>query len=477
MRVLLALQGYPPETRGGIEAAVEALTLSLRELGHEAAVFCGRPVGAGREEGQEALRREVVQGVPVFRYRRLGRRDDPADEHDPRAAEIFSDLLEEWRPEVLHLHHWHRLSNDLITVAARAGVPAVVTLQDLWTNCSWFFRRPGAQGICAQQESPEACGPCTAELRPMEAGTFARSLAHRRETIRQELRLARVITYASESHRRILEEFGPFDDPRIAALTRRLPLGVVDEFLPARRPRDRAEDEPLVVAHWGNLSALKGLEVLARAAARAAERAPIELRLLGREVEDGLVDRLRELAAPANLRHEGAYDRQSLPEHLDGVDLAAFPTLAAETHAIVVDEALALGLPLLVSDGGATAERVGGRGLVVPAGDEAAWAAALDDLRPTEAREKLLSSEIGEVSDRMGWARSLLTAYDEAIALGPPSRSEAPDRSRRRLAASDDALLDVEWFVDHLQQRYALARRALAGDEAARDELNRVDPL
>jgi glycosyltransferase involved in cell wall biosynthesis len=44
-----------------------------------------------------------------------------------------------------------------------------------------------------------------------------------------------------------------------------------------------------------------------------------------------------------------------------------------------VDEALALGLPVWVSDRGALPERLGGAGLALPAGDPAAWSAAVLD--------------------------------------------------------------------------------------------------
>lgn len=475
MKILFALQGYPPESRGGIETAVEALARSLVELGHEVAVFSGRPVGAG--EGEPTLTSSVIDGVSVHRYLRSSRRDDPIDEHDPGCGEVFLDLLEVWRPDVLHLHHWHRLTNDLVTLAARTGVPSVVTLHDLWTTCARFFRLPDASApLCDRDETPEACGPCTATIRPMEAGAFARSMALRQESIRQELRLARLVTYGTESHRENLARFGIPGDPARESRWRRSPLGVVDHLLPARSARELGPEEPFVIAHWGNLSALKGVETLARAASRAAAAGPLELRLLGKETESGLVDRLGALAAPAVLIHEGPYDRAELPERLADVDLAAFPTLAAETFALVVDEAVSLGLPLVVSDAGATADRVGGRGRVLPAGDVEAWASALAELRAAPARASLLASEPGPICDRVDWAESLSAAYHEVVAEGAPSRSEAPDRARRRLAALDDALIDIEWFVDRLGERYALARRALLGDEAARTELEDLDP-
>ena len=61
-------------------------------------------------------------------------------------------------------------------------------------------------------------------------------------------------------------------------------------------------------------------------------------------------------------------------------DVAAFPFLAFETHGLVVDEALSLGLPTLVPDHGAPRERVGARGRAIPIHDADAWRLALEQL-------------------------------------------------------------------------------------------------
>ncbi|MEZ6194181.1 MAG: glycosyltransferase [Planctomycetota bacterium] len=472
MKVLLALHAFPPERSGGVECAAEGLALALRDLGVDVVAFVGRPDRGG--PGDAALETGEHRGIRVHRYRRLARRDDPADEYDPEASRLFEETLLAERPDLVHVLHWHRLSNDLVTVAVRVGVPAIVMLQDLWVSCSRFFRMPRPGVSCDRDESVEACGPCTAELRPMEAGQFAVSLALRRESLRQELRLARLVTYSSPSHRARLEALGPLAEPGIAANLRRLPIGLVDEIRPARPLRPRADGVALRVGHWGNLAAIKGLEGLARAAARATS--PIELVLAGRESEPGLIARLEELAAPARVSWLGPYEREALPELTRDLDIVVFPSLAPETHGLVVDEALALGLPVLVSDAGALGERVGGRGEVLPAGDVAAWAAALDRVARDEVRASLLAAAPGELVDRVSWARTTLDAYHEVVRRGAPPRIEAPELARCRVARRDDAMLDIEWFVDRLQERYALARRALAGDEAARAELERIDP-
>jgi hypothetical protein len=55
-------------------------------------------------------------------------------------AERFVELLREERPAVLLVHHWIRLTRDLVFLAAREGIPAVVFLHDHWTSCLRVFR-------------------------------------------------------------------------------------------------------------------------------------------------------------------------------------------------------------------------------------------------------------------------------------------------------------------------------------------------
>jgi glycosyltransferase involved in cell wall biosynthesis len=80
---------------------------------------------------------------------------------------------------------------------------------------------------------------------------------------------------------------------------------------------------------------------------------------------------------------EGAYDVAALSSILSargGAHVAAFPSRAPESYGLVVDEALALGVPCLVSDRGALPERVGAAGRVLPPADPAAWTRALSEL-------------------------------------------------------------------------------------------------
>ena len=165
MKVLLALHGYPPELVGGTESAVQALARGLLQRGHDVCVAAG---SVQQSSSFRTTRETQADGVRVVRLHRADLYFDHWQKSfsaDVSAA--FAALLAEERPDVVHVHHWIRMSRDLVAVAARAGVPAVVTLHDYWATCLVTFRvRPDTQDACDAHLAPSPCLACAALVPP-----------------------------------------------------------------------------------------------------------------------------------------------------------------------------------------------------------------------------------------------------------------------------------------------------------------------
>jgi glycosyltransferase involved in cell wall biosynthesis len=152
--------------------------------------------------------------------------------------------------------------------------------------------------------------------------------------------------------------------------------------LRSRRDELRAgagfDPDDVVVLSVGRLVPEKGIDTLVRAVAEADER----LRLV--VAGGGVADHLRALARSLGvaLTTTGDLPREVLAENYVCADLFALLSLH-ETWGVVVNEAAASGLPLVLSDRvGAAQDLVqeGENGFVVPAADPAAAAAALRTL-------------------------------------------------------------------------------------------------
>jgi colanic acid/amylovoran biosynthesis glycosyltransferase len=173
--------------------------------------------------------------------------------------------------------------------------------------------------------------------------------------------------------------------------------------------------EPGLILHVGRLVEKKGTALLLKAFGQIAARHP-HARLV--VIGDGPLRLRLEAAAPPGVRFTGALPPDEVATWLSRAAFLAAPSLTAgdgdaEGLPTVVLEAAAASLPSIVSDHSGLPEAVadGETGLVVPEGDVAALAAALDTM---------LASP--ELSDRMGaaaWARAerMFDASKQAAAL------------------------------------------------------------
>jgi glycosyltransferase involved in cell wall biosynthesis len=131
--------------------------------------------------------------------------------------------------------------------------------------------------------------------------------------------------------------------------------------------------------------------VLVQAFRRVRERVPCALLIVG----DGELRPEVQAAAGPDVHLAGFLNQSELPDAYAAADVFCLPSVFHETWGLVVNEALNFGLPVVVSDKvGCAADlvRPGWNGEVVPAGDPAPLADALETL----VRDERLRREFGE---------------------------------------------------------------------------------
>jgi hypothetical protein len=129
-------------------------------------------------------------------------------------ARMFREILRRERPDVVHVHHWRRLTRDLVHCATLERVPAVVSLGDHWTNCLIASRiRPDSRAVCEAVLAASPCLSCAQLVPPktpwvpIEAQHMA--LAERERDLVRELQLARVVAVPDEAHAAALRRRSP----------------------------------------------------------------------------------------------------------------------------------------------------------------------------------------------------------------------------------------------------------------------------
>lgn len=444
MRVLQVVHGYPPELLGGTERTVQELSRALVRSGVEVGVAAG---SLDWRQGTRALRSSDAdpQSGREFPVWRLHRGDSFFDHwHKSRSPELralFEDLLAEFRPDAVHVHHWQRLSRDLVASAARRGIPALVSLHDLSTSCLIAFRvRPGTESLCRAPLGPDPCLECAASLPPFTPWIDAiegrlRLHEHSRE-VRRELDLARVRIVPSQSHRETLAACLGLDPAAFQVEV--VPPGRGQRL--ARWPGPRAGDA-LELCLFGHLTPIKGAHLALEALRALPNPRALRLHLLGAEADPAYARRLRTLAEGLDVVFHGAYDLAALAAHpARHAALLLACSLGHESYGMVLDEALDLGLPWLLPAAGAFQERAAGQPyarLFAP-GDAGALAAALRRLLEAPAEVAALRAAVpAGGSAALDWpahAERMLPLYRRAIAAGAPS---LPPR---------------EWFEERLER-------------------------
>src|SRR5690606_23691239 len=102
---------FPPESRGGSEAYLLDVAEHQRARGLDVQVL----TGSKEWRPEVVIEQSDVNGVPVHRLHR----DDLYFDHHakmwhPVVEQRFRELLRTWRPSVVHVHHWLRLTCNLV---------------------------------------------------------------------------------------------------------------------------------------------------------------------------------------------------------------------------------------------------------------------------------------------------------------------------------------------------------------------------
>jgi glycosyltransferase involved in cell wall biosynthesis len=350
--------------RGG-QAQVLLLMRGLREAGHRCWVLT--------PPGSPLARRAAQEDFPVLALHGRG-------ELSPLALRDAWRAIARVRPDVVHVHTAHATAPLL--AAAAHGVPARV----LSVRVS-FPRRGGALG----------------------RWKYAR-LAHR--VLAVSRRIAELLEDWGVPPERIRVVPSAYDPARLEPVPQR------------REARERLgipRDAPCVL-YLGALAAHKGMEILLAAMEalwREGDLAQARLLLAGEGPERGRIEaRLREGTGVDRVRLLGP--RDDVARLLAAADVLVLPSVSGEGSPAVLKEAMHCARPVVATRHGGIEEIVtpGETGLLVPPGDPAALARALEGL----LRDEALRRRMGEAGTRAATrfrpealAAATLAVYEELV--------------------------------------------------------------
>jgi len=422
---------------GGTEVYTGALAACQTRLGVTAAIAASAPQDAQYSH----------EGIPVYRFQTAPSLDirDLYGDGDPVAAAAFGEILNQIRPDVVHLHAFTSgVSLRLVHAARSRNVPVVFTYHTPTVTCDRGTLLLWGRGICDGVMDVRRCARCGLHAHGMPewagwllgglpvwvgAGLAEAGLSGRLWTALQMSELSRLrrsavrglfaessrVVAVCEWVRDLLVHNGV--PPEKIALCRQ---GLA---YPAPTPHESGRSRsagPVRVAFLGRLDAVKGLDILIEAL-RLAPDLPLTLDIFsvsqGEPAQHLKTELLSQSVSDPRVRFCDPIAPARTVERLREYDALAVPSRWMETGPMVVYEAFAAGIPVIGSNFGGIAELVEheNNGLLVTETSGAAWARAFQ--RVVDDRELLarLGRGIGPVRTMNDVAGEMQPVYESAI--------------------------------------------------------------
>lgn len=236
-------------------------------------------------------------------------------------------------------------------------------------------------------------------------------------------RLDRVITVSESSKRDITDQMGvPFDKMSV------VPVGVDHEVF---RPMAAVAKVPGRIMTTASADVpMKGLRYLLEAVAKLRTERDVELTVIGKPRDESGAPRLiRELGIESAVHFVSGVEQERIVELYAEAQVAAVPSLY-EGFSLPAIEAMACGVPVVGTTGGAVPEVIGADGetaLIVPPKDSGALATAIGRLLDDSAlRDRIGNAGRARVMERFTWKACAVGTAEQYRALLDERRQKAP---------------------------------------------------
>ena len=417
----MAAHSHPDVSNGGSEIAAYQLFRGLRSRVDCQAWFLGCDRSSGAERLGAVLTQpygeeEYIYNAGDFDWFKFANRD-------PLFPAAFGQLIQELAPDVVHFHHYLNFGVEALAHVKRAAPTCriVLTLHEYLGICHHYGQMVTKQHLNpCYKASPRRCNQCFPEI--SRSDFFLRKLYIDR--------FFRLVDHFIAPSRFLADRYIAWGVPaeRMTVLENLMPPPPVA----AAAPPPAAAEEPLRVGFFGQISALKGIDVAFDAAAHLAKNdmGAVSFDIFGDyhgqppEFQAAFLERLGK--AGPNIRFNGPYDRLRVDQLMQSVDAVLVPSLWWENSPVVIQEALRNRRPVLCSDIGGMAEKVRDRldGVHFPAGNALALASLLRRLAAD--RTILAGMSAGMVARRPAALEDYLAVYRGApVPDGEPSAAPA----------------------------------------------------
>jgi glycosyltransferase involved in cell wall biosynthesis len=391
---------FAPDPVGGTEIYVETLAHSLRAHGIESLIVAPSCIDEAYEHNTLRVRRYRTAPESKYMLRELYGRGDP------ESAAAFAQIIDEERPDAVHLHAFTRaVSLRLVRIAKQRGLPVFFTYHTPTVSCQRGSLMLWGKEMCDGVLKVRRCTSCYLKGRGLPRWAtgalsympfwFARGLekANLSGGIWTALRMPELVRTQHEAFYALMQEVDGIvalsEWARTVLVRNGVPaskITLLQHWLPSaqdtQEPRINVAKVPLRVAFLGRADKFKGADTLIKAV-RAAPGLSVEVHLYGvaqSHTDDEYWAALKSSAAhDARIHFLPPLPHDKVVSALRRYHVLAVPSRWVENRPLVVLESFAAGTPVIGSNLGGIRELVRHQddGLLVEAENVRAWADAL----------------------------------------------------------------------------------------------------
>ncbi len=421
MKILMPVHFFLPEHSAGTEVYTYNLARALKQRGHEVEIFCSEKEISRRSYG---LFERDVDGLKCHvMVNNLEYEEFSETFANPRAEGAYQRVLDEFKPDMVHVQHLMLLSLGLPRLSRSSGARVVMTLNDFWLFCVRFGQLLLPNGNICNGPNLSDCETCLQDFRFAQGGPekamlkvlqvtrelagvdlaplvyWARDRSKMLKRRKQantstkgkgsaggEMSLQDELRHRIRKVQLLIEQVDLFLSPSSTVADRCVEWGIprakmkisrygIDttpfEGIARSDPHDEENQRPVTFGYVGTLAPHKGVHVLIEAFSRLPKGAA-RLLVFGSDAHYGDYGALlREMAEGHDVKFCGKIDRPRIGDAFAAIDCLVMPSLWLENSPVVIQEAFAAGVPVIASGQGGMAELIqdGRSGRLFPAGD------------------------------------------------------------------------------------------------------------
>lgn len=378
MKIALFVHCFFPTHFYGTETYTLELAKHYQAVGHEVVVVSATFQG---EPGQEDLiAKYEFQGIPVYCIdkNRIPHARIKETYYQPEMRGILRCVLEELKPDVVHVTHLINHTAALLEAVRELGIPAYATFTDFFGFCLNNKLETANGDLChGPSDTRSNCVACHLKgaARSYGAGwmRFARSAGKAQMLASLAVGLRSLPWLRNGPIDGLVEDIVKRPDTLVTlyngtyyaavAPTRflgsayqangiKVPLhdihfGVDIDRRP--KPKRDAGHRP-VIGFIGQIAPHKGTDLLISAFCRLPEKSSV-LHIYGPADQDpDYMGQLEQLALGASVEFKGTFNKEKMADILGGIDLLVIPSRWYENSPLVLLNALATHTPVLVAD-------------------------------------------------------------------------------------------------------------------------------